>query len=194
MAATTCEQCGEGLGLVARADARYCAARCRQRARRARQRIPVQLTSRPQWVRRSARKVPLTATGTLASATDPATWTTHKAARRSTAGDGLGFVLSPTDPIICIDLDHCLTSAGDLAPWAARILDRAPETWVEISPSGDGLHIWGIADFLGGRRLPGQGGTIEIYGSGRYITVTGRRYRGAPAQLAALDDLLAELI
>jgi primase-polymerase (primpol)-like protein len=97
------------------------------------------------------------------------------------------------DGVVCIDLDHCLDENGHLAPWATDILARTPRTWIEVSPSGEGLHIWGRAELGCGRRLRADGRHIELYGSGRYITVTGRRYRRAPNELADLGELLASL-
>jgi primase-polymerase (primpol)-like protein len=143
-------------------------------------------------VRHNAAKVPLTAFGTPASSTDLATWTTYDVARRSDIGTGLGCVLNG-DGIVCIDLDHCLVD-GQLTEWAAEILDRTPVTWVEISPSSDGLHIWGRADIAVGRRFRAGARHVEVYGSGRYITVTGRRYRNAPNELADLGELIASLV
>lgn len=179
---------------MARAHARYCSARCRVAASRARKRLPSELTQTARWVRHSAAKVPLTAGGAAASVVDPADWTDYDTARRSSAGVGLGLVLALTDDIVCVDLDHCLGADGQPADWAARLLEQTPPTFVEISPSGDGLHIWGTAGFLGGRRLAHAGGAVEVYGSGRYITVTGRRYAAAPATLGDLTELLAHLI
>ena len=77
---------------------------------------------------------------------------TYDEAMISSAGVGPGFVLNG-DGIVCIDLDHCLTGRV-LEPWAADILAACPGTYIEVSPSGDGLHIWGRAlDFDGGRRV-----------------------------------------
>lgn len=170
---------------------RFCSTRCRVAAHRAKPTIPADLTSRPRWVRRTASKRPITPTGRPASSTDPSTWSSHAAAARSRAGTGLGFVLNG-DGIACIDLDHCL-DGGSVAPWAREILDRCPPTYVEISPSGDGLHIWGLADIPHGRRLAVDGGTAEIYGTGRYLTVTGRRHGKAPSTLSDLSDVIAHL-
>jgi primase-polymerase (primpol)-like protein len=190
----TCEQCGAGLQLLTRRHARYCSTRCRVAAHRARRRVPGELTGRARWVRHTADKVPLTVTGRAASSTDPDTWATYEQARGSSVGAGLGCVLVPDDDVVCIDLDHALDGDGAPKPWAAALLARAPRTWIEVSPSGDGLHIWGHADMLGGRRLPQPDGGIEIYGSGRYITVTGRPYaNGASGDLGDLTELVAAL-
>jgi primase-polymerase (primpol)-like protein len=104
----------------------------------------------------------------------------------------LGFVLNG-DRIVCVDLDHCL-ERGKLAPWAAQILAAMPKTYVEVSPGRDGLHIWGLGDVGRGRRIPvAGGGSLEIYGRDRYITVTGKRFGPCPRRLAELPDAITQL-
>lgn len=194
--ASTCERdgCANELPAAGRGRIpRYCSGRCRVAAHRAKAKPPAELTEGCRWVRHSARKVPLTVDGKAASSTDPATWSTYAEACRSEAGTGLGCVLTG-DGIVCLDLDHCLDESGRPLPWAIEVLAQTPRTWVEISPSGDGLHIWGRAVFPGGRRLARPGQSVEVYGSGRYITVTGRRYDGAPAELADLTELIAAIV
>ncbi|HEY9416869.1 MAG TPA: hypothetical protein VIQ30_19100 [Pseudonocardia sp.] len=136
--------------------------------------------------------MPLTVAGRAASSTNPATWSSYRAAVESTAGVGLGFVLNG-DHVVCIDLDHCLTG-GVLAPWAANLLEQIPGTYIEVSPSGKGLHVWALGDVGRGRRCPvAGGGLVEIYGRGRYITVTGNRYRSCPPRLAELPEVVARI-
>jgi primase-polymerase (primpol)-like protein len=137
----------------------------------------------------------LTTTGKAASSADSATWSTYKNATESVAGVGLGFVLSDVDDVVCIDLDHCLNPlTGRLKPWAAAILRDAGATYVEVSPSGDGLHIWGRADVRHGRRIRRPDGTaVEIYGTGRYIAMTGRRHGSCPSILADLSAVVSKL-
>ncbi|MER5501390.1 bifunctional DNA primase/polymerase [Streptomyces sp. NPDC002561] len=187
-----CARCGGDMPLTARADARTCSTRCRVALHRAAKKnpLPLELTTRDRWVRRSATKVPLTTGGMPASSTDPRTWSSHKDAAASTVGVGLGFVLSDVDDIVCIDLDHCLNPlTGRLEPWAAAIVRDAGATYVEVSPSGDGLHIWGRADVRQGRRIRRPDGTaVEIYGTGRYIAMTGRRHGDTPSILADVSS------
>ncbi|MFE5332939.1 DNA primase [Embleya sp. NPDC056575] len=201
MAERLCERCGGMLAKHARVDARYCGGACRVaalRARRAaaapRSTVPRELAEAPRWVRYSGTKVPLRSDRRgVASSTNPRTWSTYEQARTSTEGRGAGFVLNG-DGIVCIDLDHCLTG-NVLAPWAQRIVDRAGSTFVEISPSGDGLHIWGRAQLTSGRVVnTADGGKAEVYGNGRYITVTHRRFGNTPAVLGDLADVIGELI
>lgn len=127
--------------------------------------------------------------GSFASVTTPSTWSTYRAAAAAPVGVGLGYVLAEGDGVVCIDLDHCLTGA-QLAPWAREILDRCAPTFVEVSPGGDGLHIWGRGSVERGRRIRRDGAAIEVYGGGRYIAVTGTRFEQAPATLADLTEVL----
>jgi len=126
--------------------------------------------------------VPVTIQGRPASSTNPETWSDFQTAIGSQIGDGPGFVLNG-DGIVCIDLDHCFDESPD--PEAQSILDLFPNTYVEISPSGTGLHIWGYANLEKGRRFSRNGQSVEIYPSGRYITVTGQAFR--PGSLANLE-------
>ncbi|WP_030997490.1 DNA primase [Streptomyces sp. NRRL F-5630] len=193
----TCEHCEEPMPIMARSHARTCSPRCRKALSRAKARnpLPVELTTRDRWVRRSATKVPLTAAGMAASSTDPRTWSSYEDAAASTVGAGLGFVLSDGDDVVCVDLDHCLNPlTGRLAPWAAAIVRDAGTCYVEVSPSGDGLHIWGRANVRQGRRIRRPDGTaVEIYGTGRYIAMTGVRLHHSPRTLGDLTDVVGSL-
>jgi len=131
--------------------------------------------------------VPKTVAGKAASSTNPATWSTFGVATASDVGDGLGFVLA-ADGIACIDLDHCLDD-GVLAGWAREILDMAGPTFVEVSPSGTGLHVFGLGTVGTGFRHDG----IEGYDRGRYMTVTLRRFEGAPLRLSRIQGVINAL-
>lgn len=190
-----CAHCSEALSPLARADARYCTTRCRMAAMRLRRTLPtfpLELTDEPRWIRRTHTKVPLRLNGRNASSTDPSTWTTYDRAADSNVGAGLGFVLNG-DGIVCLDLDHCF-ERGALAPWAQRLVDKLPPTFIERSPSGDGLHIWGRANLpFAGRRVQIDGGTVEIYSSARYLTMTGDAWC-AQRTLADLTDTLTDIV
>lgn len=180
---------------------RYCGQRCRKAASRARANAPIapsEMTSMRRWVkwrpvRRGSRwtKLPTTATGAPASSTDARTWTSFEDAV-SDPKRRIGFVLGAG--IGCIDLDHCLID-GHLSEGAAEILSMLPATWVEVSPSGDGLHIWGRFSKSGRSVGTFMGQSVEIYSDGgRYITVTGQRFKDAPVVLADLGGVVNELI
>jgi len=143
--------------------------------------IPEQLTERNQWVcwryeERDGKmtKVPYTDTGWRASSTDLMTWTTCAMAYRYYQDghcDGIGFVFSSADPFVGIDIDDCRNPAtGEIAPWAQKIIDRVQEGYVEISPSGTGIHIIVQGTVRDGGMRKGK---VEMYSRGRFFTITG---------------------
>lgn len=185
--------CSNELPLLANADARYCSGRCRVAAFRERRRqIPAAMRSARRWVRYSDRKVPLQADGRAASSTDPATWTTIGRVSSASTGAGIGFVLNG-DGIVCVDLDHCVED-GVVADWAQALVDRCQGTFMEISPSGTGLHIWGRGHVDKGRRRRIDGHAVEVYGTGRYLTVSRVPAPGSAPRLLDLSAVLADLV
>ena len=176
-----CEICGVTISAGARGrKPKFCGTNCRVRSHRGHG-VPLELRALPRWVRHR-NKVPITAGGANASSTNPSTWSTYSEATQSEAGDGLGFVLNG-DGIICIDLDHCFD--GEPNEQAKELIALLPNTYVEVSPSGTGLHIWGFASLEKGRRFSRGGLSVEVYPNGRYITVTGKAINRA--SLANLD-------
>lgn len=117
----------------------------------------------------------MTVAGRFASSTDPTTWTDYTSAKASSLGVGLGFVLNG-DGVSCIDLDDCMVDGKPNAQ-AQALMDQFPTAWVEMSPSGTGLHLWGTAPVGVGRRTIIDGLSVEFYSTGRYITITGRTVR-----------------
>lgn len=177
----TCEVCRATCTPGARGrKPRFCSGRCRVAAHR-RKSIPAELLALPRWIRHQNKR-PMTVEGFWASTTNPAHRSPYEAAKASKVGDGLGFVLNG-DGIVCVDLDHCVED-GVVSPVAQSIVDHFVGCFVEISPSGSGLHIWGKASLTSGRRFVWNGQPVEIYPDGRYITVTGNIYR---------NGLLAEM-
>jgi len=150
--------------------------------------IPEVLTALDRWVLyRSEKltdngrltKVPYQLSGAHASTNDPTTWSSYAAVVEALPGyDGIGFVLSQEDDIVGIDLDGCRYPETDVVePWAEEII-AAIGSYTEVSPSGQGIRI-----FVKGGTLPPKGrkkGPVEIYDSGRYLTVTGMHVPGTP--------------
>lgn len=135
-------------------------------------------------------KVPYCArTHNLADVTNPATWVSFEEARHALFSSdwyaGIGFVLTENDPYTIIDLDD---------PWERKpdgsFKHKDPEkikqsqlkvyeefnSYAECSPSGTGLHIVTKAKLPSGRRRS----SIEMYYSGRYMTMTGNVFRNIP--------------
>lgn len=196
---TECVRCAGPLPLTARADARFCSSACRQGAYRERRRaerervtaeqvarIPAELTDRPRWVRYSARKVPLRTDGRFASVQDPSSWSDFAAVAKATTGEGVGFVLTASDRIVVVDLDHAV-EGGRVLPWAQRIVDALPATYMERGRSGSGLHLWFRGAVPAGRRIRRGELAVEVYSDRRYIIV-GDRVSGTPLELAELQD------
>jgi len=179
----TCEHCDKELAKWRSSRARFCSVRCRVSRHRANNRLPKDLTTRNCWVRRDEKKRPLTVTGRLASVSSRDGWTTYQDAKASPAGVGMGFVLDGSG-VGVIDLDHAFTSAGVLHPWAAEVLAQNPDTFTEISQSGNGIHIWGYMAPRRGQRLR-DGRNIEVYSTGRYMAL-GTPRRGTKAELKPL--------
>lgn len=176
-----------------RADAAFCSGRCRVAAHRSKRTapahgLPVELVERNRWVRYSSRKIPLTAESTVGSSTNPSTWCDYDTAAASDAGVGLGFVLNG-DGIVCIDIDHCIVD-GVISAEAKAIVNACHGTYVEVSPSGNGLHIWGTARLRYRGRKFNNG--VEVYGDARYITVTGNAV-GPSRQLAPIGKVISTL-
>lgn len=187
----TCERCSTSVPLAGVGRARrYCTDACRQAAYRERHRsvLPAELTAQPRWVRRFGKR-PVTVAGWAASVTDPSTWTDYKSAQAASKGDGIGFVLG--DGIGCLDLDHVIDERGRLDPAAGELLATLPATFTEVSQSGTGLHVFGLLPEGPGRARKVGGVSVETYSRGRYIAVTGNRWKGAPSSLADLSAALA---
>jgi hypothetical protein len=148
-------------------------------------------------------KPPLTAAGKRAKNNDPATWAPYQAAlaavQNGGAFDGIGFALLDT-PFDVVDLDHCLDPAtSQVDEWARTWLDAANGTYVERTPSGEGLRIIGGAGDTQQlhRKWPVPGArekaAIEIYrNTARYITVTGIQV-GACQELGQANGLLERI-
>ena len=117
-----------------------------------------------------------------AKAGDPSTWGSYyEAVNRVKCGQakGIGFEFH-SNGIYGVDLDHVLKD-GELTPEAAEVVALL-DSYTEISPSGEGLHIFVKADGVSLPRnrvpLPTLGTDIECYHEGRYFTVTGNVYGG----------------
>lgn len=124
-------------------------------------------------------------TGKGAMANNPATWATFEQAVsfaereglfRDNSG-GIGFELG-NSPYVVIDLDHVVKPDGTLTYYAREIVEIM-NSYTEYSPSGTGLHVWFTLD----KPLEAYGTInkntaldIEIYDTGRYITITGNVY------------------
>jgi len=160
--------------------------------------IPASLKALPQWVGwkhidRGGKqtKCPIDAkTGGMADSTAPSTWSTFDQALaawcHSEALAGIGFVFAADDGFCGVDLDNCIDPAtNEMKPWGREIVG-ALNSYSEISPSGKGVKIFVKAGKPGTRCRKGyHDGEVEMYDSGRFFTVTGRRLDGVSGEVEA---------
>ena len=137
-------------------------------------------------------KPPFMATqpGRHVSTSDPNTWTeygTALAAVHAGHGDGLSYILTADDPFAAIDLDNCRhidTHSIDI--WAQNFLDCGRKTYSEITPSGSGCRIWGLANGASLNRkfnlnINGKDIAAELFRRApKALTITGYRLDTIP--------------
>ncbi len=160
--------------------------------------LPEQLRKRDQWVcwREELRdgkptKIPVTpGSGEFASSTDPETWASFETAleyANSRDADGVGFVFTDDGPIVGVDLDDCRDpETGDVDDAAQDIIERL-DSYTEISPSGTGFHVLIEGELPDGRN---RRGSIELYDTARFFTVTGDTFEESPGRVARRQDAL----
>ena len=127
-------------------------------------------------------------------ATNPDNWTDYQTAldyfkKSKGKASGLGFVLG--NGIVGIDLDHCINEKEELSDFALKTINST-ETYIEVSPSGRGLHIIGFGEIPHALALKKGDTGLEIYGEKRYFTFTGNALKGRK-ELIQIQDLLEEL-
>jgi primase-polymerase (primpol)-like protein len=146
-------------------------------------------------------KIPYTpGTNQRASVSNSKTWRSYLEASTSCQnlrcmGAGLGFVFSPFDNLIGIDLDHCVKD-GLIERWADEIIYNI-NSYTEFSFSGTGFHI-----ILESGKLPDGFGTgkrrkdpnVEIYSGKQYFTMTGNVFNKVSKEVENRETELWELI
>lgn len=121
-------------------------------------------------------KIPFNAeTGEFAKSNDKSTWSNYETAVNAEGVDGIGFFFEP--PYLGIDIDDIDDDLhryqhGDKLDNIVNEFNEAFKSYTEVSPSGNGLHIIVKGKIPGSRRRKGN---IEMYDSGRFFTMTGKR-------------------
>ena len=159
--------------------------------------VPALLKLGQVWVCCDENKVPMIADAARpprrAKSTDSETWRSYGAALSAyEAGKfvGIGRVIRASESLVGVDLDHCRDpETGAITPRARWILD-ALDSYSEVSPSGTGVKVWVIADLKRSRIKPG----VEIYGRGRYFTVTGQILTQYSGEVEERSDALGEVV
>lgn len=173
------------------------------------ERIPQELQALKQWCcwrledRPGADKPTKTPynpkTGYKISVTDPRGWVSFEEAcaagpwlteivpmlgekELATNFHGIGLVFTASDPYGFIDLDD---THGDVEAYQRQLdVFTKFDSYSELSPSGNGLHIIVKGNIPSGRRRS----WIEVYSNERYATFTGNVYSDKP--IADRDELL----
>ncbi len=130
-----------------------------------------------------------------ASVTKPRTWASFSEAVRALNSGrytGVGFVFHGSDPFCGIDLDHCLDEeTHQLNAWARDIITQI-DSYSEWSPSGTGIHILARATLpVAGINRKGVG--LEMYTSGRFFTITGKRVVGSSEDVLPRQEAVTSL-
>lgn len=164
--------------------------------------FPKELTELNHWVcwrieqpdsGRKPTKVPYNPhTGKKASTVNSASWGSLADAENAEElfmYSGIGFVFSEDIGIVGVDVDHCRNSeTGALSDTAVSIIEKIA-TYTEISPSGEGLHMF----FKGTMPKGGNKNTktgVEMYCTARYFTMTGQKLDGGTDVIAEDNGIL----
>lgn len=145
--------------------------------------IPDEMKARKQWAlwRLETRgghttKIPYSVNYSgRASSTDPRTWGSYEQAVNQLVKskgfyNGISFALTG-DGLVFIDIDHSIGSDRKLNDTARDILSTLGKTYIEISQSGHGLHLFvhGTIPKSFNNRATG----VEMYSDGRFCAMTG---------------------
>lgn len=97
------------------------------------------------------------------------------------------------DPYVGIDFDNCRDpETGEIDEQAKKYIDRF-NSYTEVSPSGEGVHIIIKGELPEGGR---KKGIYEVYEAGRYFTMTGNTIRpglGVEERQQELDQFYSEI-
>lgn len=153
---------------------------------------------RPVWdeSRQKYSKVPVDPhTGVNARSNDPQTWgTLDEACRYMTTNKSIGGVmiaLSPEDDLVGIDIDDC-RNPDDTWSLLAREIVHTANSYTEISPSDNGLRIMLYGKLPPGMRKNSKNG-VEMYDSGRFLTITGNHLTGTPQEISRRDEAVVTI-
>lgn len=116
-------------------------------------------------------KIPHQANGQMAASTNPDHWSTFD--EIASKGSNVGIVFRPDRLLLGIDLDHVLVNGKIEHEEAQSIFELVAEadTYTEVSPSGEGLHLYLEID-APLSLVTNRKGPYEAYTDGRYFTVT----------------------
>jgi len=149
-------------------------------------------------------KVPIDPHGSgYADTTDSDTWTSYEDAveyKEKADCDGIGFVFTQAGWVVGVDLDDCRDpDTGQLEDWADDVVNTL-DSYTEISPSGEGLHIYveGTLRGLENNRkdelenVDGDG-HLEMYEESRFFTFSENHLRGTKTTVENRQNEIEEV-
>lgn len=92
------------------------------------------------------------------------------------AGWGVGFVLTENDPFWCLDIDKC-NQGGTWSTTAIELCGQFASAAIEVSVSGNGLHIWGSGT-VPAHRKKNTSERLELYTEARFMALSGMGAQG----------------
>ena len=110
--------------------------------------------------------------------------------------NGVGFVFDGKG-IVGIDIDDCIIN-GKFTDEVIKIIEKFKDTYIEISQSGKGIHIFILDNEVakGYRLETGQHrkGVYEIYEINRYFAITGNRVEGTGDNIKTYDGATKQFV
>lgn len=182
--------------------------------------LPSEILAHPRWVawdgtRKPDGKLDKTPinprTGANAMSNTPSTWGTFdeaaECALHTPRAGGVGYVLTESDFIV-LDIDKVLgkNAGGAIAPGLTQFLVDIGicSTYAEVSPSGNGLHVFyrrpakDVLPLTGNKKVKDAfGKDTEIQALGivaSYVTMTGLPWAGCSAGIGDLSPGAAEVL
>lgn len=128
-----------------------------------------------------------------AMSNNPMTWCDYETAQAVANVDpsinGVGFMMPLDKSMTFIDLDHCIEN-GKINEFAKGIMERFKDTYMELSQSGTGIHIFCYGSVKQAVKKP----EIELYGDKRFCAMTANciSHKELKNYQAELDKLVAE--
>lgn len=165
--------------------------------------IPQDLKDIPNWIlwraewnnkQQQYAKIPYSLNGYRASSTNNKMWNSFNEINNEyTFNDkyeGIGFVLSDTNNLVCLDIDNAIDENGQINSDLA--IEMTKLTYCETSPSGTGLHCFFKGDLPEKRKKKRSDLDIELYDSKRFMTVTG--YAIGQSEICDDQEVLNNLV
>jgi putative DNA primase/helicase len=104
--------------------------------------------------------------------------------------DGIGFAFLEGDGLVGIDVDGAIDpETGEMSDRCMGIVASCPGTFVELSPSGTGVHVIGLAQTTSAKS---NAIGVEMFCGSQFFTVTGRLWAGAPSAIASILPMVID--